>query len=356
MLDLSIGRDKVDYGGILQGSIFPSARLPYLDAFRARARFGRLSFDYMISSQDAIPSWDGNDVDPNAGVTSVTNPYPYGWYDSADPTSIIETYHSLSWDLGRVRVRIAENMMIARSNNRFTVTDFLPIMFWHQGSVLPNNETFLWSLDWTPSSDLALSLQGGFDAFNPSFLAIPDSDTPTIPALVLGGTYATQTGIGAADLYFETGYTHYLWGNFSAAGQGGISEVDPLERCIYRYMLDANGLSALIPLTSPYGPGALWFRLLAGQTIGASGMRIGSDILLLGKNTEANLVTTPYDLAVQNAPWEFFGQFGLNLRYEAGPFEVSIEPSACVRDGGWWMESSFAVAYHFRSVSPISGI
>ena len=36
-LDLSIGRDKVDYGGFVQGSIFPSDRLPYLDALRARA-------------------------------------------------------------------------------------------------------------------------------------------------------------------------------------------------------------------------------------------------------------------------------------------------------------------------------
>ncbi|MGO8693738.1 MAG: hypothetical protein ACLQMF_08725 [Rectinemataceae bacterium] len=353
-LDLSIGRDKVDYGGILQGSIFPSDRLPYLDAFRARVRLGPLTFDYMISSQDAIESWDGNDVDINAGVTPGTT--PYGWYDSADPTAIIETYHSLSWDFGRLSVRIAENMMLARSNNRFTVTDFLPIMFWHQGSVMPNNETFLWSVDWTPSSALALSLQGGFDAFNPNPIGIGDTDTPTIPAFVLGGKYRTATGFGAADLYFEAGYTQYLWGNFSAAGQGGINDADPLERCIYRYMLDSNGIAALIPLTSPYGPGALWFRLLAGQELGLSGLRIGTDILLLGKNTEANLIVTPYDQTVQNAPWEFFGQFGLNLRWQSGAFDLSVEPSACERDGTWWFESSFALAYHFKSATKIEGI
>ena len=94
-LDLSIGRDKVDYGGILQGSIFPSDRLPYLDAFRARCEARSLTLDYMISSQDAIPSWDGIDVDIER-----SGPHQRGTFSAtagttiANPTSIIEVYHS----------------------------------------------------------------------------------------------------------------------------------------------------------------------------------------------------------------------------------------------------------------------
>ncbi len=156
----------------------------------------------------------------------------------------------------------------------------------------------------------------------------------------------------AVDL--EAGYTHYLWGNFSIDGQGGLPDVDPLARCQYRFLLNNLGQAALIPLTSPYGPGSLWFLVSGGQELGSTGLRLGTDILLLGKDTEANLIMTPYDTSVQNAPWEFFGQFGLNLRYRRGDFDATVAPSACERNGLWWMESSFTVAYHFRSSTPIA--
>ncbi|MDA8424833.1 MAG: hypothetical protein M0Z80_01740 [Treponema sp.] len=357
-LDLSFGRDKVDYGGIVQGSIFPSERLPYLDAIRARARLGPCTLDYMVSSQDAIESWDGIDVDPNSpGTTTPNTPglYGYGWYDSPTATSIIEVFHAISWDFGRFRARLAENVMLARAGNRYTVTDFLPVMFSHQTSVLPNNTTVFASLDWNPSSSLALSLQGGLDDFNGNTIGVPDYSVPTIPACVLGLRYGAETAgvLGALDLYLEAGYTHYLWGNFTTAGQGDLAGDDPLARCQYRYLLADSGSAGLIPLTSPYGPGALWFRLDEGQSFGVSGLRLGTDILLLGKNVAANLIDTPYDTTDSGAPWEFYGQFGLNLRLRRGVFDFTVEPAACDRDGTWWFESSFTVTYHFRRTTPI---
>ena len=131
--------------------------------------------------------------------------------------------------------------------------------------------------------------------------------------------------MGALDLYLEAGYTQYLWGNFTATGQGGLT-ARHARALRYRYLLGTNGDAGLIPLTSPYGPGALWFRLLAGQELGLLGLRLGTDILLLGKNTAANLIVTPYDQTVPNAPWEFFGQFGLDLRWRSGDFDLSVEP------------------------------
>ncbi|HUW40080.1 MAG TPA: hypothetical protein VMV90_03650 [Rectinemataceae bacterium] len=350
-LDLSIGRDKVDYGGIVQGSIFPSARLPYLDAFRGRARLGPFTLDYMISSQDAIPSWDGIDVDPNSGTPPSTS---YGWYDDPNPTSIIEVYHSISWDFGQIRARLAENVMLARAGNRYTVTDFLPVMFWHQASILPNNTTILASVDWTPSPRLSLSFQGGLDDFNANTVGIGDNGVPTIPACVLGLEYGTDTGLGALDLYVEAGYTDTLWGNFTDTGQGGLQGDDTLARAQYRYLLSDNGEAGLIPLTSPYGPGALWCRLDASQELGDTGLAAGPRLLLLGKNVAANLIDTPYDTSDANAPWEFYGQLGLALKWRSGAFDFSAAPAACVRDYSWWVESSFAVTYHLRGSTPIA--
>lgn len=359
-LDLSVGRDKVDYGKELEGTFYPSARLPYFDAFRARGRLGPFGLDWMVATLDAIEDYDENDVDPNWYYVSASDPYgvldpaAYGFDEDDCPTTIFEVLHRLSWDFGTFRVGVAENCLLARRNNRVTVTDFLPLVSWHQASVMPNNVTLLFDLAWEPLPGLLVAAQGGFDDINANIFGVGDSEVPTIDAYIIGGRYETRTVSGGAiDAYCEAGYTHYLWGNFSAYKQGSITDVDPLARAIYRFRLNAGG--ALLPLTSPYGPGALWFRLEGGWRPGAAGPRFGAELLLLGKNSEANLVDTLYDQSAKDGDMFFFGSLTLPVSWRLGAFELSVAPAGLVRNTRWWMEATFAATYRFRNETSVGG-
>jgi hypothetical protein len=362
-IDLALGRDKVDYGKELEGSLYPSARLPFLDAFRARGRLGPFALDWMVATMDAIKDYDDYDVDPNwvQGGSPGDNGLGYGFDEddgsgttSGDPTTILETLHRLSWDFGKFRVGLAENCIVARRNNRILITDILPLVSWHQASVMPNNMALYWDIAWDPMPGLSFAAEGGYDDINGNIVGVGDSAVPTIDAYVLGGRYRSDGGRGSVDAYFEAGYTHYLWGNFSAYRQGSITDVDPLARAIYRFRLNAGG--ALLPLTSPYGPGALWLRLEGGCRPWAAGPRIGAELLLLGKNEEADLIATPYDLSAKDAGYLFFGSLTLPLSWEIGSFDLSLAPAALLRNDRWWVESTIALSYRHRGERAVRGV
>ncbi len=352
-LDLSIGRDKVAYGDDVRGSIMPGSGLPYLDAFKGEARLGPVKLDWMVASLDSKQSWEARtsgpayDVDPNSGVVGTNI---FGFENSNTPTAIYEMFHRISWDFGTLRLELAENYIIARPSNRLLVTDLLPLSIWHNANEVPNNDTLYINATWKPTNDLKLAFQGGFDDINGELLGIPDSGN-TIPAAVLGLSWARDTKAGAFGLYSEVGYTHYLWGNFSAGGQVMIRYDDPLARAIYRLDLD-NG-AGLIPLTSPYGPGALWLLFSCGIDLGSSGLALGTELLVLGKNTEANLIGTPYDKTVGSAPWEMFASLKLPVRYRHRSFDLGLAPDICFRNRKLWLEASLSLSYHFRGSSTL---
>jgi len=366
-LELALGRDKADYGSELEGSLYPSTRLPYFDAFRARGRIGRFGIDWMVASMDAIESWDGIDVNPNwtenavapgivddpDSVYNVLEDPAYGFDMDEEPSAIFEVLHRWSWDFGTFRLGFAENCVLVRRNNRFTLTDFLPVISWHQTSVMPNNVTLLVDLAWEPAPGLLVAAQGGFDDINGSLVGVGDSEVPTIGALVAGARYESASASGALEAYLEAGYTHYLWGNFSAHTQGSIDDIAPLARAVYRFRLNSGG--ALLPLTSPYGPGALWARLEGGWRFASSSCRVGAELLLLGKNAEANLISTPYDTSAKDGDILFFGSLAVPLSWVAGPFELSLAPAALVRDRTWWMEASLGATYRYRSERALRG-
>jgi hypothetical protein len=351
-IDLSIGRGKVDYGKELEGSIYPSARLPFLDAFRSQGRLGPFTLDWMVATIDSVEAYDNNDVEPNDGVTDGSS--SYGFDTGTNPTTILDAFHHLTWNFGTFRVGLGENCIVARRNNRILISDVFPLLSWHQASVMPNNMTFYWDFAWDPAPGLSFAVEGGYDDINANIFGIGDSSVPTIDAYVLGGRYRSDEGQGDLDAYFEAGYTHYLWGNFSAYQQSSITDVDPLARAIYRFRMNSGG--ALLPLTSPYGPGALWLRLEGGcRPWAEAGPRIGAELLLLSKNEEANLIDTPYDQSVKDGHRFFFGSLTLPVSWTRGAFELSIAPAALVRDGTWWMESTFALAYRYRNETFIKG-
>ncbi|HET7838611.1 MAG TPA: hypothetical protein VFL04_02540, partial [Rectinemataceae bacterium] len=353
-LDLAIGRDRVGYGDDVRGSIMPGSSLPYLDAIKGELRLGPARLDWMVANIESKQSWEARafgsdyDVEPNLGVAPPTS--LFGFETSDTPTAIYEMFHRISWDFGALRFELAENYIVARPSNRLVVTDLLPLSVWHNANEVPNNDTLYINATWKPSEDLKLAFQGGFDDINGEILGIPDSGN-TIPAAVLGLTWAKDTGAGEFGLYTELGYTHYLWGSFSAHGQIGIKYDDPLARAIYRLDLD-NG-AGLIPLTSPYGPGALWFLASGGLELGGSGLRLGTELLVLGKNTEANLIATPYDKTIQDAPWELFASLKLPVRYRTGSIDLTASPDLCLRNRQLWLEAAFVLGYHFRAARVI---
>jgi hypothetical protein len=359
-LELSIGRDKVGYGDDVRGSIMPSSSLPYLDAFKSKVKLGPATLDWMVASLEGKRSWEGDakpllDVDPNSGVSGY-NPATgtgaiFGFEDSNTPTAIYDMYHRISWDFGSLRLGLAENYIIARPGNRILVTDLLPLSTWHNANEIPNNSNIYIDATWKPATNFSIAFQAGFDDINANLFGVGDKGN-TIPAAVLGMNWASDTGAGALELYSELGYTHYLWGNFSALYQGDIKYDDTLARSIYR--LDMDNGAGTFPLTSPYGPGALWFLLSAGLELGDSGLRLGSEVLVLGKNTGANLVQTPYDGSARADPWALFASVKLPVRYRTGSFDISVAPDVCLRNRSLWLEASFALAYHLRGSNDIN--
>ena len=352
-LDLTLGRDKVDLGEGLKGSLYPSPRLPYLDAFKAKGRLGPLGMDWLVATMRAAPSWDGASIDPNEGVDTSDFPageaFPYGFMNSENPTIVIEALHRFTWDFERLRLGVAGHVMYARRNNYFTVTDFLPVIGWHQTKIYSNNLSTFIDAQWKPFPGLTLSGMAGLDEFNASALGVTDSGSPAVSAWVLGGEYRGRASGGALDAYAEAGYTHYLWGNFDGSNNAPGDKVT-LARALYYYHQDEG--AAMLPLTSPYGPGATWGRLLGGWEIPGTGLRVGLDLLLLSKIKAANLVETEVMTADPagdpDAPRLLFFQAAFPLRWRLADFELYASPAALVRDGTWWAEATIGGTYRLR--------
>ena len=358
-LDLSLGRDQVDLGEGLEGSLYPSLRLPYLDAFRAKARLGRVGMDWLVASIRAVPSWEVDsygdasyDIDPNEGLssedfpTSVANEdEPYGFQDDANPTTVIEALHRFTWDFGKLRIGVAEHIMYARRNNYFTLTDFLPVISWHQTTIMSNNMSMLADFEWRPLPGLRVMGMGGLDEVDARDVGVNDSGSPTVAAWVLGAEYEGRIGAGPVRAYAEGGYTHYLWGNFDGSNDTP-GDVDPLERAQYRLFMDAG--AGLLPLTSPYGPGSLWGRLDGRVELESLGLRVGLELLALSKIKSANLVDTSVFDPLADDSRLLFLEAKLPLRWRYRGFEAHASPELLWRDGEAWTELSLGAAYRLR--------
>ncbi len=348
-LAIEIGRDKPDYGSELEGTILPSARLPFLDAFRFRDDLGPLRIDWMIATLQEVRSWQTNgdpsspyDVDPNEGLGG---PEYYGFYNDTNPSTVIEALHHFSWNFGNLVLGAGDNIVYARRNNYFLITDFLPVVSWHQTQSLSNAITVLIDAVWRPAEGLTIACNLGLSAFNPSFLGISDTSVPTNPACVLGAHYDVPTQAGPLSTYLEMGYTGTIWGNFSGVGNSP-GDVDPLAREQYRLMMDSG--AALIPLTSPYGPGATWLSAKASIAIIGTTLKVGTNILVLSKNTIANLIDTPYDSTADDGPRELFISAAFPISYRIGPFEFYTAPTLCARDSTVWYEQTIGGKYVFH--------
>jgi len=345
------GREKPDYNGILYGGLLPGTRLPYLDAVKASGKIGRMKIDWLVATIPAIKSWDGQDVDPNKGTLPEDSTY-YGFESepastNSSPTIIVEGMNRLSWDLGRLSLGVTDHAMMARRNNRFYITDFIPVISRHQAAVSQTNNSMVFDLAWEPLDGLRLAAQAGFDDINASFLGVDDTGSPTIDAYVAGLDYGSSTALGPLKIKAEAGYTQWLWGNYDGA-EIWPNDQNPFLRFQYRYLSDSGGL--LLPLSSPYGPGALWASLSGSLELNGLGLELGLDFLYLSKNDEANLIDTAVlnNTTTAGAHSTQFVSIALPLRWKAGFWEFSIRPELAVLDGDPWFELWFGSAFRLR--------
>jgi hypothetical protein len=366
---VAFGRDPVDYGGILYGSLLPSTRLPYLDNIRMQGKLGSFTADWMAATIPAVMNWQGAnyDVNPNQGDSNGGTDY-FGWQGdsaSANPTSIIEVLNRYSWTIHDFVIGVSDHAMIARRNNCFDITDFLPMASRHQTADAQTNNSLIFDAAWHPIEGLKLAAQYGLDDIDANFIGIPDTSAPTMPAFVAGAEYRGRTTLGALSAYGEVGYTHWDWGNYSG-NEMAPDDVDPLMRMQYRY--DTVNGALLLPLTSPYGPGALWFQANVSQDIGTTGLNVGAQLLLLQKNEGANLInysdylypagtTTPVvvdsdgylGIPECNGPYVYFGQLSFPVTFTYSCWQVVVSPSVICRNWAWSGEVDFVASYHLRS-------
>jgi hypothetical protein len=330
-LDLSLGRDALHVGENPGGSLYPSRLLPYLDGFRLGAALGPFRMDYFLS---AIPAKEADhDVDPNQGATGTY----FGFLEDEYPSTILMALHRFQWNFGPVKAGLGATVVYARSNNAFLFTDILPVSSWHNADIRPNNLNLILDCTWAVFPGLSLSGMLGFDDISADIFGVPDSETPTIPAWILQAEYGLRGEKLRADFLLEAGGTHYLWGNFTFNSTKIWGDV-PLARAIYRYA--PNNRAVLLPLSSPYGPGALWGRLVSTLGLPLPGLSLSADLLVLAKTEEpgagrlVNQVDTPYERndALESAPRVLYLSVDLPLRYARRFWELQLSPALIVRN------------------------
>ena len=338
-LDLAFGRQDLHLGPDELDSLSVSRRIPFLDALRATLRLGPLKMTSVTSTLE------NGQASPDVAQPARED---YGF----NTTTILYNIHYFEYAWEQLRLGLGSQVVIAREDNSFQLGDFFPVFSWHNADITPNNMSLVGDVTAAPLPGLVpgleLFLQYGYDDISGEAFGFGDSEIPTIDAYIGGlryrwrleaagagerslarGNPARSGAAGAAagiprpapglvlqgDLL--AGYTHYLWGAFD--------DTDGLARAIWR--LEADGPRESMPLTSPYGPGALWFRARAGgewTPVEGNGTGRGSlagelSYRALGRIPGVSLYTIPYaaDPALEGAARVWEHRLRLALSWES---------------------------------------
>ena len=105
-----------------------------------------------------------------------------------------------------------------------------------------------------------------------------------------------------------------------------------------------------MPLTSPYGPGALWLDLgVTGEWLGVTGT---IEYRAIGRLPGVDLYTTPYESssAIESSARVWVHRLGVNLSYSLSFAEFSAAPALVVDDGvaSFELELGAALFHSFR--------
>jgi hypothetical protein len=328
-LQIELGRDKVQMGPA-KSSLLLNPDLPFMDVLRVRMPLQNLTGDLLISSLEnrAAPV----DVTPNLGGSS----------QDFGSSTILFVIHRFEYAFQTVRLGIAGSVVLVKDNNAFQLGDFFPVFSWHQANLGTNNMAITLDGSWAPVPGLAITGQFALDDVNLTNVGIVDSGVPTIPAWILTAEYTLPLGSGlSTEIYLEYGYTHYLWGNYAWSASGS----NALAKAIYRMLID-NG-NIILPLTSPYGPGATWVEVSAAFR-GSWWIDAKLSVRYLARMTDGsgsavNLVTTPYSSSsvIENAPQ--VGTWSVALSTDAIPFgflKFYLQPAIYFRNNQAWIELS----------------
>jgi hypothetical protein len=345
-----LGRDSIHIGNPQGSTLYPSALLPYIDSVRLNVPLGPFSFDYMLGT--IIPKKAAHDVYDSPSVLPPTSD-GYGFIGDEKPKTILVVAHRFQWNFGSIKAGIGGTVVYERRNNMFLLTDLLPINIYHNADVIPNNLSMLLDISWTPGTGFNLSAMAGFDDISARTFGIPDGPVPTIPAALILAEYSRAGEDMFMYFSFEGGYTHYLWGNFGYDDPSyGPDDYVRLARAIYRYA--PNHDAVLLPLTSPYGPGALWGKIKAdlafnGQgtsPFSPEGIKAGAELLVLAKNSGANLTDTPYTVDTYLDSYDhIFVSLDLPLSCSWGGLELSVSPAVLFGTGGFSLECTLGLRW-----------
>jgi hypothetical protein len=338
-INAALGRDKVHFGSTLGSTLYPSRSLPFMDGLRLNIPIGPFEADYFLST-----------IQPRKALVDVTIEKDYfGFLLDPNPSIILNATHRFQWNFGRIKAGAGGNVVYARSNNFFLVTDFLPIIVYHNSDITPNNLSLILDFSWAFYPGFTLTGMLGFDDINASIFGIGDSVVPTIPAWIVQVEYALLAKPFRADFLLEGGYTHYLWGNFAYDGErkDKWGEVN-LARAIYRY--SANGTGLLLPLTSPYGPGVIWGRLAGSFYFTRLPLKVSPDLLLLAKLRDADLVNTEYkkDNALKDGNRLWYFSLDVPCVYTYKWFDFKIIPGLIIRDGNAAFECTIGFRFNLE--------
>jgi hypothetical protein len=364
-LNFFFGRDSIHWGNPQGSSLYPSALLPYMDSIRLNVPLGPFSFDYMLGT--IIPKkapngyakdvYDYDKAPPGKGM----DPGEQGFIDDDNPRTILVVTHRFQWNFGSVKAGIGGTVVAERRDNMFLITDIVPLSSYHNADVNPNNLSFLLDVSWTPLPGFSLSAMGGFDDISGRTFGFPDDNVPTIPGAVVQAEYSRAGQNSFMHFMFEGGYTNYLWGNFGhdKAPYNDSSKYDTtttyvrLARAIYRYASHHDAV--LLPLTSPYGPGALWGKLRADLEFGVpgdpssfwhGGIKAGAELLVLAKNSSVNLVSTPYKIDNSLAAYDtIFVALDLPFSYTWRSLELSVSPAFLFGPGDFSLECTLGLRW-----------
>jgi hypothetical protein len=352
-IDIFLGRENLHFGETAGASLYPSARLPYMDGFRLYVPLGPFSMDYLLST---IPAKKAkNDVDLNVGLDNVqngVNPY-FGFTEDPYPSTIMTALHRFQWNFGPLITGFGASVIYVRSNNMFVLTDALPVLSWHNADIRPNNLSLIFDITWTIYRGLSFTGMFGFDDINADIIGVADSETPTIPAWILQLEYGIRERSFKADFLLEAGYTHYLWGNFAFRSADVWGDI-PLARAIYRYA--PNNTAVLLPLNSPYGPGVNWGRLVAAMELPGLKSKVSLDILLLSQIKNVNLVDTPYerDGSMDHAPHNFYLSMDMPFIYTWNSFEFKLAPALIFKNKETAFECTFGIRFKLDGTAQFS--
>jgi hypothetical protein len=352
-LSTTFGRQQVHFGPSFRSSLMASDRLPYLDAARFSLTLGRLRMTHLVSTIDNTAS----DAELDAGMPEVLTdgPWDYGDQYAYGKNIIFYNVHYFEYAWDRLRLGIGGQMLISRPMNHFQLGDFFPVFIWHNADIVPNNMCLVFDASYAAAPGLEVYTQVGLDDVSAETFGFADSELPTIPAYIAGMRYRRETDGPALSALLEGGYTHYLWGNFH--------EEFLLSRAIYRQNTDAGSES--MPLTSPYGPGALWGLIETSAGWDASGapspgpargsvFELGLSYLIRAENTRANLYSTPYRASerVESASRRVLHRLALRPVYRPVPtMGIYAEPALLVDDGELGFEATLGFAWRFSRVS-----